>query len=111
MFWNHTHWAPPNAVINFERAFKKMFGQGESDEAIVAPKLADFAEQAAVLDLHLAGREWVAQGHVTLADIQLGCTLMYAEAARIPVADFPNVAAWFARVQALPAWQATEPRV
>ncbi len=108
MFWNHTHFAPPVAVVNFERAFKKMFGQGEPDEALVAPKLADFAEQAAILDAHLAGKEWVTQGRLTLADIQLGCTLTYAQHARLPIDDHPNLAAWLGRLRALPAWQVTD---
>lgn len=108
MFWNHTHWAPPIAVINFERAFKKFFGLGECDEAAVAPKLVEYAQAAELLDQHLATREWVAQGHLTLADVQLACTLTYAHLARLPIADTPHLAAWFARIQALPAWKETE---
>jgi glutathione S-transferase len=40
-------------------------------------KLKEWAPEAATLDAHLAGREWVALDHLTLADIQLACTLTY----------------------------------
>jgi glutathione S-transferase len=29
--------------------------------------------------------------------------------ASIPLADHPRLSAWFARIEALPAWQATKP--
>ncbi len=107
MFWNHTQWAPPIGAVNMERFFKKMFGMGEGDEAVATAKLAEFAREAGVLDAHLAGRTWVVGDHLTLADIQLACTLMYAPMARMSLDGFPNVAAWFERVTALPAWQET----
>ena len=108
MLWNHSQWSPPIASIGFEKMFKKWFGQGEPDEAVIAAKLTDFGQQAAILDAHLASREWVAQGHLTLADIQLGCALTYAHLIGLPISDYPHVAAWFARIKALPAWQETE---
>jgi glutathione S-transferase len=107
MFWNHTQWAPPISAVNFERVFKKMFGMGEGDEAVARAKLAEVEREAAVLDAHLAGREWVAQGRLTLADVQLACTLTYAPLAGMSLDAFPNLSAWFARVSALPAWKET----
>lgn len=107
MFWNHTQWAPPIGAFNMERVFKKMFGMGEGDEKVAAAKLGEFKREAAVLDAHLAGRSWVAGDHLTLADIQLSCTLMYMPMSGMTLEGFPNVAAWFERISALPAWKET----
>ncbi len=107
MIWNHSQWAPPVAAIVSERLLKRMFGRGEPNEALVAEKLDEFRHQAALLDAHLATREWLAQGRMTLADLQLGCTLTHAHLIELPVAEFPNVKAWFDRIQALPAWRET----
>jgi glutathione S-transferase len=108
MLWNHTQWAPPIGAFNFERLFKKMFGMGEGDEAVALAKLKEWGTEAATLDAHLATREWVAQGHLTLADIQLAGTLTYAQLTRMPLGDYPNLSRWFERVKALPAWKETE---
>lgn len=107
MLWNHTHFAPPISAINGERLFKRMFGRGEPDEAVVLAKLKEFDREARVLDGHLVGKTWIAQGHLTLADIQLGCTLSYAAMAGMSLSDYPEVARWFAGVQELPAWKET----
>jgi glutathione S-transferase len=44
---------------------------------------------------------------MTLADIQLAGTLTHAHLVDLPIAEFPRVAAWFERIQALPAWRDT----
>jgi glutathione S-transferase len=46
---------------------------------------------------------------VTLADYSLAAGFALAGPARLPVADYPNVRAWFGRVQELDAWQRTTP--
>ncbi len=65
------------------------------------------AQFARVLDAHLAGKEWVAQGRLTLADLALATPLMSTVPARLPVTDYANLQAWFGRVQALDAWKKT----
>jgi glutathione S-transferase len=46
---------------------------------------------------------------LTIADFSLATPLMRVKEASIPLADYPNLAAWFARVEALDAWKKTNP--
>ncbi|MEQ1563995.1 MAG: glutathione S-transferase family protein [Myxococcota bacterium] len=105
MMWTHTHWNLALGPIVFERVFKKAFGMGEPDESVVAGKMGEWHDVARLVDAHLEGKEWLATGQLTLADVSLGASLMYAEPAAIPFEGHPRLAAWFARVSALPAWQ------
>ena len=105
MFWSANHWGPAISMINWERMVKKFLGLGDPDPAVVARGEALFHDFAKVLDAHLAGREWLAGESLTLADIAVGCPLMVAVPAQLPLASYPNVQRWFARVQALDAWK------
>jgi glutathione S-transferase len=66
-----------------------------------------FAQNAPILDAHLAGRTWVAQDRPTLADFSLAAGLALAGPAKFPMADYPNIRAWLGRVQELDAWRKT----
>ncbi|AKU97666.1 Glutathione S-transferase [Labilithrix luteola] len=110
MFWSANHWGPSISQINWERLVKKFLGMGEPDEAVVAKAVTMFHDFAKVLDSHLEKREWLVGNGVTLADIAVGCPLMVAVPAQLPLASYANLQAWFARVQELPAWKAVAPR-
>ena len=57
-----------------------------------------------VLDDHLAGREWLVGGAVSIADIDIYGVLVLAPAGGFEIARYPNVAAFMARMQALPGF-------
>ena len=65
------------------------------------------AVRAAVLDAHLAGREWIAEDKLTLADLAISTPLAKANAAsaQLPIAPYSNIQKWLGRVQDLPAWK------
>ncbi|TFW26269.1 glutathione S-transferase family protein [Massilia arenosa] len=107
LFWGAQHWAPAVSTLAWETFFKGALGIGAADPAMVAKGEAEVARFAAVLDTHLAGRTWVCGDGVTLADLALAAPLMYKDQARLPLASHAHLLAWFARVQQLPAWQAT----
>jgi glutathione S-transferase len=108
LFWSAYHFTPAVGVISRERVSKSMVGRpGAADPTEIARGEALLRGAAAVLDAHLAGRQWVAQRVLTLADLAIAAPLMHMEAARLPLADFANLRAWFDRVQALEAWKTT----
>ena len=47
---------------------------------------------------------------LTLADVAIACPLMSTQTAKLPVAEFANVQAFFGRIRDLPAWRETEPQ-
>lgn len=108
MFWACQHFAPAIGVLTWEYIWKKFVTGQDADPKEVARGEADLAEAARVLDQHLATREWLAGADVTLADYAVAAPLMYKDRARLPLDVYPNLLAWFERIQALPAWQRTD---
>lgn len=108
MFWACQHFAPAVGVLTWEHAWKGMTGNGAADAAEVARGEQEFCKFAAVLDNHLAQRQWVAGKAMSLADVTLAAPLMYIEVGRLPVVQFPSLMAWFERIRALDAWQKTD---
>jgi glutathione S-transferase len=108
LFWSAQHLQPAVSVLNWERVIKPFLGRGDADPREVARGEQLVTECARVLDAHLEGKEWVAQGALTLADLALAASLMVTERARLPIADYANLQAWFARVRELEAWKKTD---
>jgi len=109
MFWCAAHMAPANTVLVFENFVKAVSGRGPADPVEVARGEALVAQTAQVLDAHLAGKTWVAQGRLTLADYSLAASFALAGPAKLPISGFPNLLAWLGRVQELDAWTRTAP--
>ena len=59
----------------------------------------------AVLNNHLADREWVAADHVTMADISCCGYLYYPEPYGFDRADWPYIDAWLTRLSELGGWK------
>ena len=105
LFWSAYHFAPAAGLIIRERVSKRLVGGlGEPDPLEIARGEALLPQVAGVLDHHLAGRQWIAQDRLTLADFAVAAPLMHMSAAQLPVTQFDDLQAWFARVQSLDAW-------
>ncbi len=106
-FWDAAHFSANVGTVSFQRVFKPMMGMGDPDQAKVEEALTNFRRYAAVLDERLKGRTYVVGDQLTLADLTLASSLMYAKQAEIPIAEFPNLMAWFSRITELDAWKKT----
>lgn len=74
------------------------------------PALADRAEGAlkrpfAILDAHLAGRQYVCGDRFTVADVNVASVLAWAQASKALMEANPNLAAWLKRCMERPAQQ------
>ena len=107
MFWNAHHFAPSVAIFGWQRLVKKMLGQGDPDPNEIARGERELGMHAAVLDKHLMNREWISGQKLSLADLAIATPLMITVPAALPVTQFANLQAWFARVQQLDAWKKT----
>jgi glutathione S-transferase len=107
LFWCANHMQPAAGVLMQENLVKQLTGRGPADPAEVARGEALFAQFCPVLDEHLADKDWVAQGRVTLADYSLAASFAAAIPARMPIQGYANLQAWLARVQQLDAWKLT----
>ncbi len=71
-------------------------------QAEVPALLQKGAQVLAVMEQHLAGREWFVGDSYGIADIALYAYTHCAGDGGFELADFPNIRAWLARVQAQP---------
>ncbi len=71
--------------------------------------LAEFRRRAesawGVLDAHLAGRQYVVDDRLTIADISMCGYLFWPDEIGVDWSAYPNVAAWLARIAATPRWR------
>ena len=108
-FWDAAHFSPQVGTLLFQRMLKPMFGMGDPDAAKIEEALVNFRRYAAVLNQHIEGKTYVLGDALTLADLTLASTLMYAKQVDVPLAEFPHIQSWFSRITALEAWQQTNP--
>ncbi|HYQ15384.1 MAG TPA: glutathione S-transferase family protein [Polyangiaceae bacterium] len=108
-FWDSSHFSPHLGAVAFQRVFKQMFGMGAPDTSKVEEGLTNFRRFAAVLNTQLDGKQFIVGNRLTLADLTLASSLMYAKQSEVPIAEFPRVEAWFASVTSLDAWKDTAP--
>jgi glutathione S-transferase len=104
-FWDAAHFSPQLGTLGFEKVIKPMMGLGDPDNAKVQEALGNFRRFAAVLDKRLAGKQFIVGNALTIADLTIASSLMYSKQAEAPVAEFPNVQAWFSRICELDGWK------
>jgi len=102
--WNDSHWAPAVAPFYFEHIVKTTFGFAEPDLASLPAHIPELQRWAQVLDGHLAGRDWVACGRLTIADFQMASMATYWRQSQMPFEDYPNIVRWLDGLARLPAW-------
>ena len=106
MFWESTTWDPAIATLVFERVVKSFFGGGAPDPVEVEKALQKFTRAADILNAHLRGRDYLSGDRLSLADFAVAADLTMAEAAQLPLDDYPEIRRWSARIADLPAWKA-----
>lgn len=102
-------WARDNFMracdaVHFERGTKQRYSLGPISEAAVADGLSSFHTSAAILDAQLRQRDWLLASGLSYADFRMAAFLPFNDVARLPLADYPAVAAWHQRLLSLPAW-------
>ncbi len=73
------------------------------DAAVLGKSIAESEKAAAVLDAHLEGREFVAGGAFTLADIVNGCAAHRWLGLPCAKAKRPNIERWYGTLKSRPA--------
>ncbi len=108
-FWDAAHYSPALAALAFERILKGMLGLGDPDNGKIQDALTNIRRFSAVLDKRLDGKQYIVGNALTLADLTIASSLMYAKQAEAPLAEFPHVQAWFSRVSELDGWKKCNP--
>ncbi len=92
-------------MVHFERGTKQRYGHGPIDQAKVEEGLDRFRTAAAILEAELAGRPWLTGDRVSYADFRMATFLPFNDVAGLPLGDFPAVARWYRRLEAIEAWR------
>ena len=103
--WNSEHFTRHAGTLYFQYIIKPKFGLGARTTPRSRKRPVSVRQFAGVLNDHLRGRKYILGDTLTVVDFAVGITLPYAETAHIPVAEFPEVQRWHARLNELPAWR------
>jgi glutathione S-transferase len=106
LYWDADRLAPPiSGCYGVSLAERKLLPLA-IDPAIAAWHRRRAETALTALDANLAGRSFLAAGEATIAD--LGCygDVAFAAPSGIDLGRWPNVAAWAARIAALPRFKA-----
>jgi glutathione S-transferase len=109
LFWDASAWSEATTILTTENVRKPMLGIGEPDPASVIEGEEKFKPLASLLNDRLASRPFLTGEGVTLADFAVGGSATYMERGRFPVADFPHLQAWWARLHEIAAWTSSIP--
>jgi len=103
--WNSEHFTRQAGTLYFNYLVKPKFGLGAPDEKATEEAIGLARQFAAVLDRALEGRTFLLGDHLTVADFAVSVTLPYAEAIRLPIEGFDNIARWQSLLDEIPAWR------
>jgi glutathione S-transferase len=108
-FWDASHFSPHLGAFVFEKMIKAMMGMGDPDQRKIDDALASIRRFGGVLDKTLSGKQYLVGNALTIADLTIASSLMYAKQTDVPLADMPHVQSWFGRITELDAWKKTGP--
>ena len=104
IIWGHQKFVAACDLVNWERATKPRYGIGPTDQAGVDQGLRDFRAFSAILSDALADRHFLLGETPSYADFRMATFLPYLLENRLPIDEFPILAAWNDRLNAIPAW-------
>lgn len=111
MNWELAHWGRWISSYGFETFLKGMLGMGEPDEKAMAEAAGFVARFAKVLDDHLEKHPYLVDDHLTLADFAVASHLTYRGPAKLPLDEFKHISAWESRLNEVPAWRDSAPKL
>lgn len=103
--WGKENFVRACEMVQFEYVTRQRYGLGPVDAGKVADGLERFAASAALLDAELATRTWLLGESASYADFRMASFLPHHPLARLPLDDYPAIARWYARLEALDAWR------
>ncbi len=109
MFWEAAHWQPALTAV-----LSAFVGHKLLPDAVPAPAEVPAWNDETLrplltrVDAHLVDRPFLALGELTIADFSLAGMMTYFRAAEFPFDEFLNLASWYGRLEAFPAWRDTQ---
>ena len=98
--WEANQWFPSCYTYLVENVVKPILGAAP-DAAVLEAQEPNFHKLAAILEARLAKQPWVAGQNVTIADVAVAAPMHLHRWQKLPLANYPNIRAWMARVAAV----------
>lgn len=111
MFWELAHWGPATGVFTFENVIKGALGLGDPDTAALEAGKPALDRVAAVLDGQLESTPFLCGEGPTLADFAVAAHLTFRNRAKLPLDSHPHINAWAERLDSIPAWRDSTPKL
>ena len=102
MFFDNHKVSSQAGMLRFQMNFLPQEKRNADVIAFIAGRLAAAFK---VMDAHLADRDWLAGGNMTIADIACAGYLYYPEPFTFDRADYPYIDRWLDAIAATPGWQ------
>ena len=99
LLWDNHKLTSYTATYRFMRAFTK-----DPDPAVLKVFQARAETAWGILDAHLAGRNYVVDDRLTIADLSLCGYLFWPEEIGVDWAQYPHIRDWLARIRGEPRW-------
>jgi glutathione S-transferase len=103
--WDASQFTRWGGILHFQNRIKKRFGLGDPDAAVVEEALGNWNQFAAVLDAHLKDRTYLVGDTLSVADFAVACVLPFADVAKLPIHDYPEIKRFHDNLMELPAWR------
>ncbi|SMY29883.1 unnamed protein product [Zymoseptoria tritici ST99CH_1A5] len=112
LLWEASVWFGTNYTYLVENVVKELMG-GQPDQSVLSAEEPKWNKAASILDARLGETgKWIIPGpNPTIVDIAVASPMHLHGAAKVPLDQHPNLKRWIADVEALPAWQKTQPAV
>lgn len=108
-FWETNHYGRAVGDILWEQFAKALFTGEASDPDALNDALNRFHQCAPILEQQLNKHPFITGDTVSLADFSTACHSGFLEMAKVPVADYPNIAQWYQRMDDVPGWSESAP--
>lgn len=109
LFWETAHYNMALGHIIVQNYINPHYGIAERDGRLADYGVAELHKCAPVLEAQLGAGPWVTGTHPTIADFSMGCWAAFLVAGSVPLEVYPNIAAWYERLDTLPAWRESAP--
>ncbi|MBI4273961.1 MAG: glutathione S-transferase family protein [Rhizobiales bacterium] len=107
--WELSHFNKAFGTLAWETVAKPTFNLGPTNHALVEIMRDNLKRFAAVLDRHLADRDYLVGNGITIADYSMITPEKFKEAIPFDWAPFANVNAYFERMRKVEHWTRTAP--
>lgn len=108
--WELAHWSKATQPLQYERFVKKVLQLGDPDPDVIERATEIFHREAAILDTHLGEHPYLVNDTLTLADFAVASDLTYSAMCQFPLEKYAHIRDWYAKMEALSAWQQTAPQ-